>query len=107
MAGLPVELATRLAEKLGIDSSIVTGWIGTDPKASFMTPAEGDAFCRLAKLVEVLMSVLESDHIAATRWLTSPNIALGNVQPVFLLSTEVGGRAAHQVLLALEYGLPV
>ncbi|WP_409519740.1 antitoxin Xre/MbcA/ParS toxin-binding domain-containing protein [Pseudomonas sp. J452] len=71
-----------------------------------MTPAEGDAFCRLANLVDVLMNALESDQVAASRWLTRPNIALGNVQPVSLLSTEVGGRAVRQVLLAIEYGLP-
>lgn len=107
MAGLPVELTTCLAEELGIDSCMVAGWIGTDPKASLMTPAQGDVFCRLAKLVDVLMSVLESDHAAAFRWLTSPNIALGSVQPISLVSTEIGGRAARQVLLAIEYGLPV
>lgn len=106
MAGLQVELTTRLAEELGIESCVVAGWIGITPEASLMTPAEGDAFCRLANLVDVLMNVLESDQAAATRWLTSPNIALGNVQPVSLLSTEVGGQAVHQVLLAIEYGLP-
>lgn len=106
MAGLQVELTTRLAEELGIESCVVAGWIGITPEASLMTPAEGDAFCRLASLVDVLMNVLESDQAAATRWLTSPNIALGNVQPVSLLSTEVGGQAVHQVLLAIEYGLP-
>lgn len=105
--GLPVELATRLAGELGIDSSIVAGWIGTDPKAFLMTPAEGDAFCRLASLVSVLMNVLESDQAAAIRWLTSPNMALGDAPPVSLLGSEVGGRAVRQVLLAIEYGLPV
>ncbi|ELZ4498223.1 DUF2384 domain-containing protein [Pseudomonas aeruginosa] len=29
------------------------------------------------------------------------------MQPVSLLSTEVGGRAVRQVLIAIEYGLPV
>lgn len=105
--GLPVELATRLADELNLDSSTVAGWIGTDPKVSIMTPAEGDAFCRLTSLVDVLMNVLESDQVAAIRWLTSPNMALGDVPPVSLLSSEVGGRAARQVLLAIEYGLPV
>lgn len=107
MAGLQVELTTLLAEELGIESCVVAGWIGIAPEASRMTPAEGDAFCRLANLVDVLMNALGSDQAAATRWLTSPNIALGNVQPVSLLSTEVGGRAVRQVLLAIEYGLPV
>lgn len=107
MAGLPVELTTRLAEELGIDSCLVAGWIGITPAASLMTPAEGEAFCRLANLVDMLRNVLEADQAAATRWLTSPNIALGNVQPVSLLSTEFGGRAVHQVLLSIEYGLPV
>jgi putative toxin-antitoxin system antitoxin component (TIGR02293 family) len=107
ITGLPVELTSRLAEELGVDACVVAGWIGIAPEASLMTSAEGDAFCRLANLVDVLMSVLESDQAAATRWLTSPNIALGNVQPVSLLSTEVGGRAVRQVMLAIEYGLPV
>ncbi|WP_082805232.1 antitoxin Xre/MbcA/ParS toxin-binding domain-containing protein [Pseudomonas sp. BMS12] len=107
MAGLPVELTTRLAEELGIDSCVVAGWIGITPTVSLMTPAEGEAFCRLANLVDELMNIVESDQVAATRWLTSPNIALGNVQPVSLLSTEFGGRAVHQVLLSIEYGLPV
>ncbi|MPS59820.1 MAG: DUF2384 domain-containing protein [Pseudomonas sp.] len=107
MAGLPVELTTRLAEELGIGSCLVAGWIGITPAASLMTPAEGEAFCRLANLVDMLRNVLEADQAAATRWLTSPNIALGNVQPVSLLSTEFGGRAVYQVLLSIEYGLPV
>ncbi|MGI0644555.1 DUF2384 domain-containing protein [Ectopseudomonas hydrolytica] len=105
-AGLPAELTARLGEVLDVDSGTVAGWIGKVPEASLMTPAEGDAFCRLADLADVLINVLEADHAAATRWLTSPNIALGNLQPVSLLSTEVGGRAARQVLLAIEHGLP-
>lgn len=107
IAGLPVELTSRLAKELSIEACVVAGWAGIAPGASLMTPAEGDAFCRLVNLVDVLMSVLGSDQAAATRWLTSPNIALGNVQPVSLLSTEVGGRAVRRVLLAIEYGLPV
>ncbi len=107
MGGLPVERTTRLAEELGIDSCVVAGWIGITPTASLMTPAEGDAFCRLTNLVDVLMNVVESDQVASTRWLTSPNIALGKVQPFFLLRTEFAGRTVHRVLLSIEYGLPV
>lgn len=107
IVGLPAELISRLAEELGIDACVVAGWIGITPEASLMTPAEGDAFCRLANIVDMLRNDLELDQAAATRWLTSPNIALGNVQPVSLLSTEVGGRAVRQVLIAIEYGLPV
>ncbi|WP_228022313.1 MbcA/ParS/Xre antitoxin family protein [Pseudomonas sp. BIOMIG1BAC] len=53
------------------------------------------------------MNVVESDQVASTRWLTSPNIALGKVQPFFLLRTEFAGRTVHRVLLSIEYGLPV
>lgn len=70
MAGLPVELTTRLTEQLGIDYCVVAGWIGITPKASLMTPTEVDAFCRLADLVGMLMNVLGSDQVTATRWLT-------------------------------------
>lgn len=32
MAGLQVELTTRLAEELGIEPCVVAGWIGTTPE---------------------------------------------------------------------------
>lgn len=73
MAGLPVELAARLGEELGIGSSTVAGWVGIALNAPLMTPAQGDAFCRLANLVDMLINVLEANQAAATRRLTSPN----------------------------------
>ncbi|WP_423814388.1 antitoxin Xre/MbcA/ParS toxin-binding domain-containing protein [Pseudomonas kuykendallii] len=69
-------------------------------------PIEGEAQKSAADRTNTVCCASSLSAPAATRWLTSPNIALGNLQPVSLLSTEVGGRAARQVLLAIEHGLP-
>ena len=58
---------------------------------------------RLASVANLAHEVFE-DRDQALTWLSSPNVALGNQQPIMLCETEIGANQARRVLRALEWG---
>lgn len=72
-----------------------------------MPARAGEVFCRLVEIVDALLELHDGNLDGALRWLTSPNMALANEQPVDLLVTEAGKCAVQQTIHAIEFGLPV
>lgn len=61
---------------------------------------------RLSRLMQIALlarDLFESDELAA-RWLSTPNGALGDVNPFTLCDTELGARQIRRILRAIEWG---
>jgi putative toxin-antitoxin system antitoxin component (TIGR02293 family) len=74
-------------------------------KAGTLNDTESDTVLRLAGLFDYAANVLGGDE-PAQRWLTKKQYVLGNVTPLELAKTSVGGDYVRGVLNAIEYGLP-
>jgi putative toxin-antitoxin system antitoxin component (TIGR02293 family) len=81
------------------------------PSASYkrrrrvLSRAESERVERLARLVATAEYVWD-DRAAAERFLLSPHPMLGGARPVDKATTELGARAAEEVLWKTFYGLP-
>jgi putative toxin-antitoxin system antitoxin component (TIGR02293 family) len=74
-------------------------------KSGVLNDTESDTVLRLAALFDYAANVLGGDE-QAQRWLTKKQYVLGNVTPLELAKTSVGGDYVRGVLNAIEYGLP-
>lgn len=70
-----------------------------------LSRAESEKVERLARLVATAEYVWD-DRGAAERFLLSPNPKLGGTRPVDRALTELGARAAEEILWKVFYGLP-
>lgn len=68
-----------------------------------LSPVTSERLDRLASVAKLAHEVLE-DRDRALSWLSSPNLALGNQQPIMLCETEIGANQVRRVLHALEWG---
>jgi putative toxin-antitoxin system antitoxin component (TIGR02293 family) len=68
-----------------------------------LSPVTSERLDRLASVAKLAHEVLE-DRDRALSWLSSPNLALGNQQPIMLCETEIGTNQVRRVLHALEWG---
>jgi putative toxin-antitoxin system antitoxin component (TIGR02293 family) len=69
-----------------------------------LRPAESDRLFRLARVAARAAEVLGSDS-KASRWLHTPNRALGSEPPLALLDTDLGARQVEDVLGRIEHGV--
>ena len=58
---------------------------------------------RLLQIALLARDLFENDELAA-RWLSTPNDALGGVNPITLCDTELGARQVRRILRAIEWG---
>ena len=107
LEGIPQDIAMRLADEIDVPSAQIAGWLDLDQNLERMSPNCGDSLCRLIDTLELLMVVMEGNLSTIAKWLTTPNFALSNEQPIQLLRTEVGGHLVRRLVLAIEHGLPV
>jgi putative toxin-antitoxin system antitoxin component (TIGR02293 family) len=68
-------------------------------------PEESDRMLRAARIYSRVIEVFEGDARAATDWLTTPQMALGSLQPLELVRTELGAREVEALLDRLEQGV--
>lgn len=68
-----------------------------------LSPATSERLDRLASVANLAHEVFE-DRDRALSWLSTPNVALGNKQPIMLCETEIGANQVRRVLHALEWG---
>lgn len=64
---------------------------------------ESDRLYRLARIVALAKHYFGADE-GASRWLKTPNRALGGKIPLELVDTELGARAIENVLGRIAYG---
>ncbi|HHZ8330494.1 TPA: type II RES/Xre toxin-antitoxin system antitoxin [Pseudomonas aeruginosa] len=68
-----------------------------------LSSATSERLDRLASVASLANEVFE-DQDRALSWLSTPNVALGNQQPIMLCETEIGANQVRRVLHALEWG---
>ena len=92
---------SRVAERLNIPSRTLSRRLKT---RSRLTHDESDRTLRMARVVALAKEVLGSDE-KASRWMSSPNRALGGKRPFDQLDTEPGVRSVEEVLYGIAYGM--
>lgn len=111
-AGLPLSALERTAEYIGRDERearklkdrIVPRT--TRYRREKLKPEESERLERLARTVALAEDVWESRD-DAHEFLASPQPTLENRTPLELAESELGAREVEELLMKLEYGLPV
>jgi putative toxin-antitoxin system antitoxin component (TIGR02293 family) len=91
----------QVAERLNIPSRTLSRRLATKSR---LTHDESDRTLRMARVVALAKEVLGSDE-KASRWMNSPNRALGGRRPFDQLDTEPGVRSVEEVLNRIAYGM--
>jgi len=65
---------------------------------------EADGLARLLRVVTAAREVFE-DAALADEWLRSPNPALGDLIPIQMARTDIGGREVEAVLTRIAHGV--
>jgi len=111
-AGLPASTVTILADVLSLQRAQVAKCLNIPSRTlsrrlatkSRLTHDESDRTLRMARVVALANEVLGTED-KASRWMVSPNRALGGRRPFDQLDTEPGVRAVEDVLNAIKYGM--
>ena len=69
-----------------------------------LRPSESDRLFRLARIAAQASEVL-GNEVKASRWLHTPNRALGGKPPLTLLDTDLGARQVEAVVGRIEDGV--
>lgn len=110
--GLPVQSLEALAGYLGTnDVEAADVKYGIVPRTTLrhrtrLSLEEGERTERLARLAALAEQVWEDARLAR-EFLTSPQPQLGGERPIDLARTEPGARRIEELLMKIEYALPV
>ena len=101
-----LQQATRLtARQLADLLSIPDRTLSRRKSEGRLHPDESDRLLRLARVVDLALSLFEGDKKAAQGWLMLSNDALGGKTPIELSKTEVGAREVETLIHRLEHGV--
>ena len=111
-SGLPASTVPLLAATLSLQRAQVAERLLIPPRTlsrrlatkSRLTHEESDRTLRMAKVVALAREVLGTEE-KASRWMSSPNRALGGRRPFDQLDTEPGVRSVEEVLQRIAYGM--
>jgi putative toxin-antitoxin system antitoxin component (TIGR02293 family) len=101
-----------LADSLSMQRAQVAKCLNIPPRTlsrrlatnSPLTQDESDRTLRMAHIVALANEVLGAED-KASRWMVSPNRALGGKRPFDQIDTELGVRSVEQILYAIAYGM--
>jgi len=108
--GLPHASLTALCEVLNVHEQELADVLGIASRplsrrsGKRLRPDESDRLFRIAKVLTRATEVLGTQE-KATRWLKSPQVALGNQEPLYLLDTEIGEDEVLALLGRIEHGV--
>jgi len=91
----------QVAERLSIPPRTLSRRLATKSR---LTHEESDRTLRMAKVVALAREVLGTEE-KASRWMSTPNRALGGRRPFDQLDTELGVRSVEEVLQRIAYGM--
>ena len=111
-SGLPVVSVDKAVSALNMPRSSLVMALGLSERTVArrlkggirLTPEESAKMVRLAKVFSRAVEVFE-DSQSATNWLNTSNHSLGNIEPLTLLDTEIGGDIVLDALGRLEHGI--
>jgi putative toxin-antitoxin system antitoxin component (TIGR02293 family) len=110
--GLPVGSLLVLGEKLELKNAALSEKLGIPQRTltrrlsrhSRLTAAESDRTVRMARVYATATEMIGNAD-KASRWLRTPNRALGGEIPLDLLDTDLGAREVENVLGRIAYGV--
>jgi putative toxin-antitoxin system antitoxin component (TIGR02293 family) len=111
--GLPARSIDHLKAALQLNDEEVSSTLGVSQKTISRLRSQpkkklgvgvGDRLYRAAHVFALAASVL-GDEDEAREWLRRPQIGLGNLVPLDLLTTEAGAREVEDLLGRIEYGV--
>jgi putative toxin-antitoxin system antitoxin component (TIGR02293 family) len=112
--GLPFEYLERIASVLQVQRGVISKAICIAPstlarraKAGRFNAVESDRLVALVAVFEDVLSLLENDKAAATKWMSSPVRGLGSKRPIDMLGTRVETKAVLDLIGQLEKGVLV
>ncbi len=104
--------AERLRTFIELSKKEFAAQIGVDPRTltrfrarGRLNPAASDRVYRLARLLEVATELHDGDEVRATRWLKTPNRALGDRRPIDMVATQPDFERVMDLVGALEEGV--
>lgn len=111
-SGLPASTVSLLAEKLALHRTQVAERLSIPPRTlsrrlsthARLTHEESDRTLRMARVVALANEVLGSEE-KASRWMSTPNRALGGRRPFDQLDTDLGVRSVEEVIQRIAYGM--
>ena len=109
--GLPFASLERVMERFGFSREEISWALNLPPRTlarrkqeQRLHRDESDRLFRLVRIAAQAAEVLGGDQ-KASRWLHSPNRALGGKPPLELLDTDLGSRQVEEVLGRIEHGV--
>jgi putative toxin-antitoxin system antitoxin component (TIGR02293 family) len=111
--GLPARSIDHLKAALQLNDEEVSSTLGVSQKTISRLRAQpkkklgvgvGDRLYRAAHVFALAASVFD-DEDEAREWLRRPQVGLGNLIPLDLLTTEAGAREVEDLLGRIEYGV--
>ncbi len=110
--GLPVGTLPALAESLSIERKTLAKVVGISDRTlsrrlanhSRLSAEESDRTMRVARVFAKAVDTFGTEE-EASRWLQSPNLALGDEVPLNLLDTDAGSKSVEAILLRIDYGV--
>jgi len=109
--GLPFASLEAVMERFALNRDEVSSTLDLPPRTLArrkqerrLRPAESDRLFRLARVAAQAVEVLGNEG-KASRWLHTPNRALGGESPLALLDTDLGARQVEDVLGRIEHGV--
>lgn len=110
--GIRYAAARRILERYHLDMEEAAVILGTSQRTlarraqrrQALSPVESDRLVRFLRIAARAEDVLE-DRERASRWLKSPNRALGGQTPMSLLDTDAGAEQVDEVLTRIDYGV--
>lgn len=70
-----------------------------------LSPEESDRLVSVSRLLAQAFELFEGNKVAAVKWFTSPNRALGTKAPIEAAATEIGSREVENLIGRLEHGI--
>jgi len=110
--GIPLAEFEALAVKLGLTQEEFGRKIGISVPTlsrrrksdSPLDPEHSDRLLRFQRLFDQAVKLFDGNEVHAREWLSTPEPALGNLEPSEVAETEAGAREVEKVLGRLEYG---
>jgi putative toxin-antitoxin system antitoxin component (TIGR02293 family) len=110
--GLPVKALPALAGEMSIELKALAKVVGISDRTlsrrmasdSRLTAEESDRTMRVARVFAKTKDTFGTAE-KASRWLQSPNRALGGDVPLELLDTDAGAQSVQTILLRIDYGV--
>ena len=78
-----------------------------DADPARLSSAESDRLLHAREIYGLTVDAFDGNADAASRWLTSPKVALGNEAPVDQLATRASTQIVEQMLISMTYLMPV